>query len=402
MFYKKSAKEIRKETLSLYEQPEPQKTWFKAMYEKGNFQYEIDRIGKALRKDWDVVCCVRQDAFNFYKLAYECLWQEDMQIERHQIIHVEELIKSSSSQEFVGKSVLILDFSFSNGYKMFECYCLLKKLGFAKVRVVEYALSTEWKRESTCEKMYQIYYKSFGISEISESAKLEADTFYREWINDVYCSRFLNQENISKAQLQLLLLFHRDCYLIFERWNDQEKYIFETIRWMVMCSTIDGKKGPTIREVKDSLSKKLCINPILLEQQIDVILQVMQELSIIEIKSFVLQWGKNADWLLQGEGKLCCQCVNVLYIIRGKQKFVLKREEFLLKANKECEKICDKNEYPFNKKIFDYYIDWYLRMPEGDLDYYVLGQRLWQREGVMTPVEKKIQDAMIREVEALY
>ena len=169
MFDDKSAKEMRDETLRLYEQPELQKTWFKAMYKEGStFQSAINGIGKALRKDRDVICCVRQDAYDFYKLACECLWQGDMQIERHKIILVEDLIKNSSSQEFTGKRALILDFTLSNGYKMFECYCLLKKLGFAQVRVAEYALSTEWKRESICEKMYQIYYESFGIIGISE------------------------------------------------------------------------------------------------------------------------------------------------------------------------------------------------------------------------------------------
>lgn len=395
----KSAKKIREETLGLYEQPEPQKNWFKAMYEKSSsFRSAIGGIGKALRKDRDVICCVRQDAYEFYKLAYECLWQGDMQIERHKIILVEDLIKSSSFQDFVGKKALILDFSLSNGYKMFEYYCLLKKLGFAQVRVVEYALSTEWKRESICEKMHQIYYENFGITEISENTKLEADTFYREWVNEVYCSQYFNQENISKAQLQLLLLFHRDCYLSFEKWNFEERYIFQTIRWIVMCSIYDGKKGSTIREVKYMLDRKICISQTLLEQLTDEVLQVMQELSIVEIKSSVLQWGKNADWLIQGEGKLCCLCAEVLYITRGKQEFMLKREEFLREAKKDCKEICCSNGYPFSEEIFDYYVDWYLRMNEGDLDYYILGQRLWQREGVMNHLEKKIKDAMIEKV----
>ena len=399
MFDDKSAKEMRDETLRLYEQPELQKTWFKAMYKEGStFQSAINGIGKALRKDRDVICCVRQDAYDFYKLACECLWQGDMQIERHKIILVEDLIKNSSSQEFTGKRALILDFTLSNGYKMFECYCLLKKLGFAQVRVAEYALSTEWKRESICEKMYQIYYESFGIIGISESVRLEADAFYREWIKEVYCSRYLNQENISKAQLQLLLLFHLDCYLSFEKWNFDERYIFETIRWMVMCSTYDGKKGPSIREVKYRLGVKCCVAQKTLEQLTDAVLQIMQELSIIEIKSSILQWGKNADWLLRGEGKICCLCVDVLYITRGKQGFMLRREEFLREAKKDCKEICQSNCYPFSGEIFDYYIDWYLRMNEGDLDYYVLGHRLWQREGVMNPVEKKIKDAMIKKV----
>lgn len=400
MFYHKSAKEIREETLRLYEQSEPQKTWFKAMYEKSSsFRNAIDSIGKALSKDRDVICCVRQDAYNFYKLAHECLWQGNMQIERHKIIPVEHLTKNSESQGFAGKRALIVDFTLSNGYKMFECYCLLKKLGFAQVRVVEYALSTEWKRESICEKMYQIYYESFGITEITERAKLEADAFYREWINEVYCYQYFNQENISKAQLQLLLLFHRNCYLSFEKLNSDERYIFETIRWMVMCSISDGKKGTSFRELKDRLSKKCFISQKLLERQTDVVLQVMQELSIIEIKSSIVQWGKNADWLLQGEGKLCCLCVDALYITLGKQEFILRRKDFLQEAKKDCNEICQQNGYPFNGEIFDYYIDWYLRMNEGDLEYYVLGQRLWPRAMVMTPLENEIHDAMKKKVD---
>ena len=224
MFDRKTAKAIHEETLMLYKQSEPQKTWFKAMYEKDRaFREAIDSIGRALSKERDAVCCVQQDAYNFYKLAYECLWRGDIQIEKHQIVYVDDIIKSSASQEFVGKRALILDFSLSSGYKMFEYYCILKKLGFAQVRVVECVLSTEWKRECVCERMYQIYCNSFGISNINESAKLEAEAFYQECTNEVYCSRFLHQESISKAQLQLLLLFHWDSYLTFEKWTSKER-----------------------------------------------------------------------------------------------------------------------------------------------------------------------------------
>ena len=109
--------------------------------------------------------------------------------------------------------------------------------------------------------------------------------------------------------------------------------------------------------------------------------------------------GENADWLLQGEGKLCCLSVGILYIALGKQKFMMRREEFLQEAKKECKKVCWQHNYQFNETIFDYYIDWYLRMHEGDLDYYIHGQRLWQREEVMTAVEKNVLDAIINKFE---
>lgn len=204
--------------------------------------------------------------------------------------------------------------------------------------------------------------------------------------------------------MQILNLFHRNSYLEFEKMylDSDEAFVFESIRGMVMRSTVHGGSGISIQEIKEELSARW-------ENVIDDVMQLMKELGIIEERvhtngndlQLMLQQGKNADWLMRGEGKLCYLCAEPLYIIfrKSKQEFISRQNRFLQEAREICSDICYDYRDPFSKRIFDSYIEWYSSMTLNDAEHYMSAQRIWAREGTMTSLEQKIHDEMIKKVE---
>ena len=54
----RTEKKIQEDFTKLYEQPNPQKEWIKAMYEQDStmFHHFVDTIEKKLECDWDFIC----------------------------------------------------------------------------------------------------------------------------------------------------------------------------------------------------------------------------------------------------------------------------------------------------------------------------------------------------------
>ncbi len=73
-------------------------------------------------------------------------------------------LEDSSADEFAGKNILLVDLSMTTGYKMFEKYCSVKKLGAEKVETYVYAKSIEFATFLLIKsKWYEIYFYSYYI-----------------------------------------------------------------------------------------------------------------------------------------------------------------------------------------------------------------------------------------------
>ncbi len=402
----RTEKKIQEDFTKLYEQPNPQKEWIKAMYEQDStmFHHFVDTIEKKLECDWDFICFEDRDAYLLYTLIDEYYWHGKMHNASYKIICAEDLSRNVEVEDFAGKKVLVLGIILSNGCKMFKCYCQLKKLGVKKTVSIVFGFNTDTWGFKKYYDLYQgtinqIYCDIFGAS---EENILKAKTFYEEWFYQVYGDVYFHPEGVSKVQLQIVNLFHRNSYLKFEKLNgnSDETYVFEIIRGIVMRSTRDEGKGISIKEIEEEIRREYFVR---WQEVINDVLQLMKDLGIVEervstngnVSSTMLQWGKNADWLVRGEGKLCYLCIEPLYILlNSKQKFISCRNEFLLEAKKICSDICYDYRQPFYESIFDFYIEWYNSMTLDNVGYHIMGQRLWSREGTLTAQEKKIHDTM--------
>lgn len=102
----------------------------------------------------------------------------------------------------------------SSGYQMFRYYCILKKVAEDhRIVSIVYALSTEFPRDSLCERMYRIYYEVYGVAPADQAGKYQeaAARMWKDFKSNLYCHWYLNQENISLFNLDETRLLQREA-----------------------------------------------------------------------------------------------------------------------------------------------------------------------------------------------
>lgn len=157
-------------------------------------------------KKWDYLFLVTRKGYWSYKLLVHadnglCLGKQNVYSDRF-------LMKASNRGFLKGKKVFLVDDTMTHGYSLFRYFCIMKKEEAEEIIPAVYALSTEFPRETIKERMVKIYYEVYGLhpSEKNAYAALKAR---EEFIKNLYCYRYLNQDNISKLCLAETKLFQK-------------------------------------------------------------------------------------------------------------------------------------------------------------------------------------------------
>lgn len=111
------------------------------------------------------------------------------------------------------KNIYLVDLTLSSGYKLFRWYCRLSNLiEGKKIYSFVYSLSTEYPRDSLNERMRNIYYEINEIdnSNITDDQKSKAINMWRDFKATLYCSCYLNQEDISLLNIDTIKLLQND------------------------------------------------------------------------------------------------------------------------------------------------------------------------------------------------
>lgn len=352
----------------------------------------------------DVLCFVNQDSYRLYQLVKESRQQEES-TEGFKTVYINDWLKNSTPEEFLGKKVLLFDVLMGEGYQLFKCYCALTELGVSVAYSYTYACYPEWIGNDLYHMMEPIYRRYFGVAETNEHLRTATeairsiskstiyDAFLQHcWIGTLYPYTYLVRANYSLTARELIKMLHQEAYAKFNegRWNFESssvnERIPETIRWMVMRSTPESKVS--IKDIKDTIMREFGLQEEELKSTIVQVLDTMQELEIVEFSEISqLRLGKNANWLVCKEGRLCylCACTVFFQAHCEFSMFLSMWKEISPKAKEYCAKISKEYNEPFDEKIFDYYIDWYLSMNN---DYSLLAQRFMREE--MTPLESKV------------
>lgn len=193
----RTIKQIQEGLSELYEQPNPQKAWLKAMYEQDKtFRKYVNTIEKKLKRDWDFICCEDRDAYLLYTLIDECYWQNQMHNASYKVICAEDLSGNVEGEYFVGKKVLILGIVLNRRLKMFECYCQLKKLGVGQTVSIVFGFNVD----------------AYGLKDYEE--------VHQSRINQIYCDILGTSEDNTLRAKESLKDWSISCmgtYIMFQK-----------------------------------------------------------------------------------------------------------------------------------------------------------------------------------------